>query len=189
VSIVERFLPRVTVIYPWEGMSRVIGLSDQQGRRRGIRLPTRMQLGWLMVVAGVVLLVIGWYEVSGLAIVAQQTPYLASASIPGAALLVAGAILVGGDSTSRRLARTERMVAELHGALLEEPGEHRTELPSRDADATFDADAVVAVPHGSTYHRPTCALVAGKAEAERVTSEDISRRKLRRCPVCDPPQV
>jgi hypothetical protein len=186
---VDRFFPRVTVIYPWEGLSRVIDLRDQQGRRRGIRMPTRTQIGWLMVVAGVALLVIGWYEISGVAIVAQQTPYLASASIPGAALLVAGAMLLGGGTTARRLDRTERMVAELHGALLEEPEEPGSEPSSRVAGPMQEPDVVVAVPRGSTYHRPSCALVAGKAEAERVTRADIRRRELRACPVCDPPQV
>jgi hypothetical protein len=40
--------------------------------------------------------VLGWYGVSGERYEARQVPYLASATIPGAALIVAGAVLVVG---------------------------------------------------------------------------------------------
>ena len=43
---------------------------------------------------GVLLCVLGWYQISGQPTVAQQLPYLASATIPGAALLVVGLVLV-----------------------------------------------------------------------------------------------
>jgi hypothetical protein len=42
---------------------------------------------------GVVLCVLGWYQISGQPTVAQQLPYLASATIPGAALLAVGLAL------------------------------------------------------------------------------------------------
>lgn len=58
--------------------------------------------GWLTAGLGVVLLVLGWYGVSGQATVAQQVPYLASASIPGAALVIGGLVLAGAERVRGR---------------------------------------------------------------------------------------
>lgn len=70
--------------------------------------------GWVSLAAGGVLCVIGWYGTSGERFVEQQIPYLASSTVPGAALIVAGAVL---------LARGEQAVAaerieELHRLLV-----------------------------------------------------------------------
>lgn len=43
--------------------------------------------------AGVILCVLGWYQISGQPTVPQQLPYLASATIPGAVLLAVGLVL------------------------------------------------------------------------------------------------
>ena len=79
--------------------------------------------GWLAAGLGAVLEVLGWYGVSGQAAVAEQLPYLASASIPGAALLVGGLVLVGAERVRGRAGAadeaTARRVAELHGLLVE----------------------------------------------------------------------
>ena len=81
------------------------------------------RVGWLIAGLGVVLLVLGWYGVSGQASVAQQIPYLASASIPGAALLIGGLALAGAERVRSRAAAvdeaTARRIAELHGLLVE----------------------------------------------------------------------
>ncbi|HEV2635283.1 MAG TPA: hypothetical protein VGX23_09060 [Actinocrinis sp.] len=103
--------------------------------------------GWLTAGLGVVLLVLGWYGVSGQATVAQQVPYLASASIPGAALVIGGLVLAGAERVRGRSGgaggseagqgesgqrsgsgtgpagvvdeATVRRIAELHGLLVE----------------------------------------------------------------------
>ncbi|HEY3871670.1 MAG TPA: hypothetical protein VGM10_25135 [Actinocrinis sp.] len=86
--------------------------------------------GWLTAGLGVVLLVLGWYGVSGQSVVAQQLPYLASASIPGAALVIGGLVLAGAERVRRRAAAvdeaTARRIAELHRLLVEpiSEGEH-----------------------------------------------------------------
>jgi hypothetical protein len=87
--------------------------------------------GWLLAGVGVVLLILGWYGASGQAHVAQQIPYVASASLPGVALVISGAVLVGAERL--RVAggadgATAALVAELH-ELLTEP------LPQGDDDA------------------------------------------------------
>jgi hypothetical protein len=147
-------------------------------RRPGGRSMPR-HLGWAVAAVGVLLLVLGWYGVSGEAVVARQLPYLASATLPGAALLVCGAVLVAVERTARRSAETERRVAELH-ALLVEPVQELT--PAAGAD---DDGGRLAVAGGSRVHRRGCPLLAGK-EARPVSPEDVAALGLRDCPLCDP---
>jgi hypothetical protein len=73
-------------------------------------------IGVLCVTAGAVLSVIGWWQISGESVVAKQLPYLASASIPGAALVIAGAVLIasrGRAATDARIDRLYRLLTEI----------------------------------------------------------------------------
>lgn len=153
----------------------------------------RLPWGLLLVAVGVVLLVLGWYGVSGQPTVAQQLPYFASATVPGAVLVIAGAIVVGsGIVRDGRGAcqggHVEQMVAELHATLLEAAAESPTRVVSAAVPAADmrDDGGLVAVVGGRLVHRSTCALVAGKATAQPITSRDVADRGLQRCPVCDP---
>ena len=52
--------------------------------------------GWLLVallcfLAGTITLIVTWYKVSGLALIAEQLPYFASGGLGGLALVIAGA--------------------------------------------------------------------------------------------------
>ncbi len=147
-------------------------------RRPGGRSMPR-HLGWAVAGVGVVLLVLGWYGISGEAIVARQLPYLASATLPGAALLVCGAVLVAVERTARRTDETQRRVAELHALLVE---------PVRElspADGADDDGSRLAVAGGSRVHHRGCPLLAGK-EARPVSPEDVAALGLRDCPLCEP---
>lgn len=131
---------------------------------------------------GVVLEVLGWYGVSGQSVVARQLPYIASGSIPGAALMIAGTMVA-----VRRSSESGRRIAELHAALIESaPPEPGREAAALAAEAGPAPQALLAVPDGTTFHRPSCALVAGKAEAVAVSTDEIAARGLRPCPVCEP---
>lgn len=68
--------------------------------------------GWLLAGLGVVLLILGWYGISGQAAVAEQLPYLASASLPGAALLVGGLVVAVGRSAGRQTLHAARQAEE-----------------------------------------------------------------------------
>lgn len=141
---------------------------------RLLRRAAGAPLGWVIAAAGIVLLVVGWYGVSGESLVARQLPYLASATIPGGALLIAGLLLAGRQRPSDR---DRQMIANLHAALLEA-------VPP-DGISVEDADALWATAKGSTYHRNGCPLA--RYGAQPIASDERRRRGLRPCPVCDPP--
>jgi hypothetical protein len=146
----------------------------------------RPYVGWVLALLGGLALLLGWWGVSGEALTAKQLPYLVSGGLTGVALIVLAAVFLGTDDVRRQLARVaelERKVDELHALFA-------TELEAEPATAaapqvTHDGP-VVALPSGTSYHRPDCALVSGKSEAATVTAAAISRRSLRPCRVCDP---
>lgn len=129
--------------------------------------------GVVMAVVGVVLLVIGWWGISGESVVALQLPYLASSTIPGAALLIAGAVLVSGSRRRLTDDRVDALYALLTEPLGAPPGQGSTEGAS--------AGGLVTVEGGTRSHRAGCALIAGK-----VTTPVTDPAGLAPCPVCQP---
>jgi hypothetical protein len=156
--------------------------------------------GWLGVALGVVgaaLLVVGWWRVSGESLLALQLPYVVSASLPGAALVIAGACLLAGESTRRQVSDSAEMVAMLYELLTEAsepPAATRSAATDMSATgaatapATGAATELLAVPGATRYHRSGCVLVEGKP-APVVGADSIRARGLRPCPICMPPSV
>ncbi|MDH2392856.1 hypothetical protein QCN29_29560 [Streptomyces sp. HNM0663] len=126
--------------------------------------------GLATAASGAVLCVIGWYGASGERYAEQQIPYLASSTIPGAALLVAAAVLTVGAALLARAGPGSPAAAE-------------KPEPALDASAAKPSsdEPPVCVPGGTLAHRPDCPLVTGKEQA--VPAGD---RKLDPCPVCEP---
>ena len=141
----------------------------------------RAWLGVVVALAGVFLLWLGWYEVAGETLVARQLPFLASASIPGAALLLAGVVLIGTEISRRSTVQAQEMVGALYRLLTEEM--EPPDTAAGGAQPAADA-SVVAVAGGTRYHRRDCPLVEGKPDVETVGAGEVARRALQPCPVC-----
>ncbi|MDI3407309.1 hypothetical protein [Streptomyces cavernicola] len=148
-------------------------------RLRTARLRTVHPLLWAGTAAlavGAVLCVIGWYGASGERFAERQIPYLASCTVPGAALIVAGAVLLVGSRGALATARVQELYELLVAA---DPG-----APASPPAAPGPrSDALVLVPGGTLYHRADCPLVAGKPEAVPADPHP----GLTPCPVCEPP--
>ena len=106
---------------------------------------------------GVLLCVLGWYQISGQPTVAQQLPYLASATIPGAALLVVGLVLA------------------LRGPL-------RREV-TRSAAADRVTQGRWRVPDGRYVHEADCPLLDGRTDLIAVVEQDDPAPSAP-CPLC-----
>lgn len=139
--------------------------------------------GWLVVAAGAVLCVLGWYGISGENTIEQQLPYLASATIPGAALIIAGAALIASRPEPAN-ARIETLytllVADADTPAAPHPAPH---------PAPENSHELLAVPGGTLYHRRDCPLIAGKPTAEVIDEATVLERSLTPCPVCEPPTL
>lgn len=138
--------------------------------------------GWAALAAGAVLCVVGWYGISGERYAGRQLPYLASCTVPGAALIVAGSVLL----THGRNALATARVEELYGLLVASE--------SADADESRQAAALplavsgdlLMVPGGTLWHRADCPLVSGKVEAVPVDAKLLTSGELGPCPICEP---
>lgn len=154
--------------------------------------------GWLLVVAGAVVLGVGWFGISGEALVAKQLPYLVSGGLGGLGLVVVGAAVIASRDlrgVGGRLGTLERQVADLHAALLHErragghvddAAEDTTAVTERTA-STGDAggDEVLVLPQGERYHRPGCPIVAGKDGVEALARSAADEHGYVACKVCD----
>ncbi|MEU2792980.1 hypothetical protein [Streptomyces sp. NPDC007100] len=145
--------------------------------------------GWAALAGGAVLCAVGWYGVSGERFAERQIPFLASCSIPGAALIVAGAVLVARGETGLAAARVE----ELYGLLVTYGAEGTTAGPAPAQGpagaAETDAGPPLAVPGGTLLHRPGCPLVAGRPDAWPAgdpAEGEPGDAELTPCPVCEP---
>jgi hypothetical protein len=163
---------------------------------------SRPVVGWVLTGAGLLAIFLGWFGLSGQAVVAKQLPFLISGGIGGIALVAIGAVILGTEDLrkdSGRLDRLERQIAQLHAVLLaradapdlslleqESPrhpnGKHERDLYGPDAES----GELVAMPGATTFHRPECAMVEGKTEAETIAADVALGEGLKPCRLCDP---
>ncbi|MFE9041925.1 hypothetical protein ACFYOG_13515 [Streptomyces sp. NPDC007818] len=138
-------------------------------------MPTARFLLWCGLVAavgGAVLCVLGWYGISGERFAERQLPYLASCTVPGAALLVAGAVLV---AAAARAGPPPSPDTEPSPGTEPSPD---TVLPPPPSSG----GPPLRVPGGTLAHRPDCPLVADRPDAVPAAGDPA----LAPCPVCEP---
>jgi len=150
----------------------------------------RPWVGWILVGAGALMMLLGYFGVSRESLPGKQIPYLVSGGIGGVFLAVLGAYFLGTQEMrkdSGRLDRLEQMVEELHQALLRRPDAPARSAPLQAAPngATGPARRVVAVDGGELFHRLDCAMAAGK-DVDEMTPAAARKRGLRPCPACTP---
>jgi hypothetical protein len=168
--------------------------ADPRELWRWVGAAVRPWLGWILIAAGALLMLLGYFGVSREAQPGKQIPYLVSGGVGGMFLAVLGAYFLGTQELRRdsgRLDRIEKQIEELHRALLE-----RTDAPTQELHAAESTSAagsnghaadtsVVMVESGESYHRSGCALATGKS-VTGLTPAAAERRGLRPCPVCEP---
>jgi hypothetical protein len=139
----------------------------------------QLLLGSVLMAGGLAAILIGWFGASGTNQVWAQMPYLISGGLLGLALVFAGAALVFAFYLARLNLITERRFGELRDALLRGSSSEAAGEPSTNG-------RVVAAAAGTKYHRPTCALVAGKSGTRTMTVAQASRQGLDPCGICEP---
>ena len=132
-------------------------------------------LGLGFIVGGFIVIGFGWSGMAKVACPDCQLPYLLSGGAGGIALVVVGAtLLILSHIRATQLSFTEQ-VDRITQALVRVAGV-----------AGGGATDGHVVAGQSTYHRPDCRLVQGKADLERVTVETAVMSGLSPCRVCNP---
>src|SRR4051794_28348110 len=172
-------------------MTDAVDLPDRQLFWRWVWSAVRPVLGWVLAALGGLALLLGWYGVSGQALTAKQLPYLVSGGLTGIGLLILAGVFLATEDVRRQLGRldeVERKVDALYALFAADIAEVLPAAVARPAvgRSVPAADGTLALPAGTSYHRPDCALVANKHGAEPVDAATVIRRGLRPCRVCDP---
>ncbi|WP_409237280.1 hypothetical protein [Streptomyces sp. PA5.6] len=128
---------------------------------------------------GAVLCVLGWYGMSGERFAERQLPYLASCTVPGAALIIAGTLLLTHGRSVLAAARVE----ELYGLLVST----QPPPPPQQTPITTNNTPLM-IPGGTLWHRADCPLIAGKPQAVPADATALSTQALAPCPICEPPR-
>ncbi|WP_131745852.1 hypothetical protein [Frankia sp. Cppng1_Ct_nod] len=152
--------------------------------------------GWVVAVAGGVLLLGCYLGVSAETDPGRQLPYFASGGLGGLALVLLGSALLVADqidATSRAQSHSDHQLDELHALIFTAAGSgaafgaatDATGLTARTDTDISDDGGLFAVPAGRTYHRRTCGMIVGKP-AQPVDPDQIAARGLTACTICEP---
>ena len=160
---------------------------------RGDRIERWLMIGGaVLIFGGIVAIVIGWLGASHTEFVFEQIPYMVSGGLLGLGLVMAGGSfyfsywltrMVRETRESRdeanRAFRTMNEMAELLATVLREDG---ASVGATPAPTSLDG-RFVATQGGTMFHRPTCAVVAGRRDLRNVSAEEPG---LEPCKMCDP---
>ncbi|MGW5739326.1 MULTISPECIES: hypothetical protein [Streptomyces] len=153
---------------------------DQTSRSAGLRaVRPVLWAAFAALAAGAVLCVIGWYGMSGERFAERQLPYLASCTVPGAALIVAGAVLLAHGRSTLATARVEELYELLVTA-------GTAPAPDEQPDPLAAGGDLLMIPGGTLWHRADCPLVADKPEAVPADAHILATGDLSPCPICEP---
>jgi hypothetical protein len=142
--------------------------SDRQTRYGRI-------LGLFFCLAGFIVIGFGWNGMAKVACPDCQLPYLLSGGAVGLGLIIVGAaLLISAQVREERLKLAEQL--DRIGSSI-----------SRSVSTSSNGSGELVVAGKSTYHRPDCRLVEGKADTVRISVEAAGLSGLSPCRVCEPP--
>lgn len=151
----------------------------------------RIVIGWVLIAAGAIAVFLGYWGVSDTLDPGKQLPYIISGGIGGLFLLGFGAAMLFSSDLAdarRQVGETRELVEQLRAELAaggRSANGHDVATAVTPA-ASANGHRTLALPTGTTFHRPDCSVLAGKAEAAEVDTTDVERRKLTACRICEP---
>lgn len=131
-----------------------------------------------MIVGGFLLIVLAWNGAAGVDFVQGQVPYLISGGLSGLSLVIGGVALLVVQEMRRSAAGVEARLDELVEIMA---------MSSRNQGPTgvpVDGNHVVA--GRTSYHKPTCHLVAERNDLQAMSRETATDRGLAPCRICEP---
>lgn len=147
-------------------------------------------LGLAVVAVGLLVIGIGWNGMAGaggqvnhVSDLRAQLPWLLSGGFLGLGIIVVGAALVIVQSAREDRARLERKLDEVVRAF-GQPAAVPGQAGASTISVVDRADLVVA--GAASYHKPTCRLVEGRDESDRMTPGEAAAHGLVACRVCKP---
>lgn len=137
-----------------------------------------------VIAIGLLVIALGYNGISGAAVngivdLRAQLPYLLSGGVFGLALVITGAAVMITQSAREGHARLEARLEQLISLQQAPPA---ALVVPQDAEGLFAAGR-------SSYHVPSCRLVAGRDDTVYVTADEAEQRALTACRVCRPSEA
>lgn len=129
---------------------------------------------------GFLMIFLAWNSASAIDYTQGQIPYLISGGVGGLALVILGAIVLTVQNARRDRAALQRELAKLSAAL-----DRVVRGAVLQGDGQLSVDGLV-VAGASSFHLPTCRLVAKRDDAERIPRAEAEERGLEPCRICKP---
>lgn len=127
--------------------------------------------------AGFLLIVLGWNGAASFNAVTRQLPYVLSGGAAGLGLIALALTLALVNELRRSTARVL--------SALETLGD-RVAAVERGGPTAVPADGSAVVAGRTTYHLPTCRLVAERSDLQSMAPEQARDRGLAPCRICGP---
>lgn len=136
--------------------------------------------GVVLAAFGVLALFLAWNGAAGVDHVEGQIPFLISGGLLGLALVGTGLTIVNVQSRRQDTADLLAKLDEVAEAL------HRAGEPAASGPTVVPSDDLV-VAGRTTYHLPSCRVVAERSDLQAMAPAAASGRGLERCRICKPP--
>ena len=140
--------------------------------------------GSILMSLGLGLIGVAWYGAAHTPYLFEQVPYMISGGLLGLGLAFVGGFMYFAFWLTRLL-QDSRIQAARQAAALEQISlllAGRAETRGKASEVSGSNGEYVVTKRGSMFHRPDCAVVAGRKDLRRVSSVS----KLEPCKVCDP---
>ena len=169
-------------------MSRA--LSDAPSRasfwRQTVLRHPEIAIGGVLLVAGVTLVIVGWFGIMGSDVVTERIAYVISGELLGFGLILAAGALVASSLVGRESERFRRSMGLLVGALNQGKAQAAREILAGRAEIEPADGRVFLVPGGRAYHLARCPTVTGAASRATVPKEEAEISGFAPCKLCRP---
>jgi hypothetical protein len=150
--------------------------------RTFVRSNARVLGAAALLVAGIIIVLLGWYGAANTNILTEQVPYLISGGLLGMALIIVSAVV--GSSAS--LERENRELRRDLTRLLSSSGGRFTGGNLAAAPRSGSDDGMVyTVPGGRSFHVAGCPIVEGK-QASEMSLQEATDAGHSACKLCGP---
>ena len=156
-------------------LGEAIGRLRISSARSRVNEHTMLYVGGGLALAGLIVVLLGWYGAAHNVNLPEQVPYVISGGLLGLALVFLGGFCYFAYWVTRLVQEQQRQTDALVAAIA-------SLQPDATPVAASDNGRLVATAKGSMAHRPDCGVVAGKRGLRTVTARD----GLQPCALCDP---
>jgi hypothetical protein len=129
----------------------------------------RLVLALVLLIAGILLVILGWYGAANTNILTEQVPYLISGGLLGMALIIVAGVVGSSAGLERDNRQLRRDLMQAIEAAPGRPVVAGTPVAQRSLDGH-----VYIVPGGRSFHVAGCPIIEGKDGSEMTQPEAVA---------------